>query len=886
MKSVVIEIREQAGLVRHKEPVALGIPLVKGDVFNIENLQLVDDDGNPLPVALTPIAWWHDQSVKWLLVDFQVDMAPHASKSFKLTEPVNVGQKVTSADPLQLLDEADAFRVVTGLFQFAICRSGNLSLQGIEIDGNNALAESSRIVLTDEQGQTWMPYVEQYEVERHNEIRSIIAFSGCFRGNGKAHTLRFKSRLHFFAGQGTVRIDFTLWNPEAACHPQCVWDLGDAESVFFKGLSCEFSLADKSADCFYALDPKEEEAGCPEDILIYQDSSGGRNWRSHNHVNRHGAIPLNFQGYEVRNGKGSVVRKGKRTTPVISLKGERSSLSCTIPYFWQNFPKALSCNNGVISVDLFPGQFADVYELQGGEQKTHSFYLHADSGKEQSRQNALAWVHHPLVPHVDAEQYYLAALSPRPVPCSKELMADPLYAGYQNYITTAVQGERSFFERREIIDEYGWRNFGDMYADHEAVVHSGDGEFVSHYNNQYDGIKGGLFQFMRTGESEWFRLADELARHVADIDIYRTDNDRYQYNGGLFWHTDHHLDAATATHRTTSKKHFELKDPRFVGGGPSYEHNYSTGFCYYYWMTGEKPFKECVLLFAQYVIRGLEGPDTLLEYSINSAKKLKSRLKKSTGPSPFGLTTGPGRGSGNALNTLLDAYLISSDEVYLERAEWLIGQCVSPWDDVASRNLLNAELRWMYTIFMQSLGRYLDVSMERGQVQGFFEYARSAFLNYADWMLDNEYPYLEKPELLEFPNETWAAQDIRKADILALAARYCEKERQSLFLRKSRHFFEKSLQHVLEFKENSYLTRPIVVVMTNGLVHMDVYQNVDHLTDWAQGGEKTIRNHPTLEKEPNFMAVLGTELKNIARIARKSSLTKEISWLKNRMSSR
>jgi len=886
MKSVGIEVREQAGLARHKEPIAVGIPLGKGKVRNAENLQLVDDEEISLPVALTPIAWWHDQSVKWLLADFQVDMAAHASKSLKLTDLVSSRQMVPLADPLLLVDKGDTIRVETGLYRFSICRSGNLSLKGIEIGANNVLAEPSLIVLTDAEGQTWMPRVEQYEIERHNEIRCIIAFAGGFKGNGNSHTLRFKSRMHFFAGKGTVRIDFTVWNPEAACHPQCVWDLGDAGSAFFKSLRCKFHFADKTAECFYSLDPMEDVADCPEDILIYQDSSGGRNWRSRNHVNRDGAIPLSFQGFEVRNGRGSVMRKGERATPALSLKGERSSLSCTMPCFWQNFPKALSCSDKVISVDLFPGQYADLYELQGGEQKTHSFYLHADSGKEQSRHNALAWVHHPLVPHVSAEQYYLAALSPRPVPCGKELMADPLYAGYQNYITTAVKGERSFFKRREIIDEYGWRNFGDMYADHEAVVHSGEGEFISHYNNQYDGIKGGLFQFMRTGESEWFRLADELAWHVADIDIYRTDKDRYQYNGGLFWHTDHHLDAATATHRTTSKKHFELKDPRFVGGGPSYEHNYSTGFCYYYWMTGERPFKECVLLFAQYVIRGLEGPDTLLEHGMNSAKKIKSRLKKSTGSPPFGLTTGPGRGSGNALNTLLDAYLISSEEVYLEWAEWLIRQCVSPWDDVASRDLLNAELRWMYVIFMQSLGRYLDVCMERGQVQGFFEYALGAFLKYADWMLDNEYPYLEKPELLEFPNETWAAQDIRKADILAWAARYCAEERRPLFLRKSRYFFEKSMQHVLEFKENSYLTRPVVVMMTNGLVHMDVYQNTDHISDWGPGGKTTIRNQANPEKGPGILTEVASELKNIVKIAGKSSLTKEISWLKNRMKSR
>ena len=35
----------------------------------------------------------------------------------------------------------------------------------------------------------------------------------------------------------------------------------------------------------------------------------------------------------------------------------------------------------------------------------------------------------------------------------------------------------------------------------------------------------------------------QLARHVVDIDIYHTTNDKSAYNHGLFWHTEHYVDA-------------------------------------------------------------------------------------------------------------------------------------------------------------------------------------------------------------------------------------------------------------------------------------------------------------------------------------------------------
>ena len=73
---------------------------------------------------------------------------------------------------------------------------------------------------------------------------------------------------------------------------------------------------------------------------------------------------------------------------------------------------------------------------------------------------------------------------------------------------------------------------------------------------------------------------DDLARHVIDIDIYHTDKDRDEFNGGLFWHTNHYLDAATSTHRTHSREHQKIK-PGGCGGGPGLEHLYTTGLLYH-----------------------------------------------------------------------------------------------------------------------------------------------------------------------------------------------------------------------------------------------------------------------------------------------------------------
>ncbi len=71
------------------------------------------------------------------------------------------------------------------------------------------------------------------------------------------------------------------------------------------------------------------------------------------------------------------------------------------------------------------------------------------------------------------------------VPASEDPHAD-----YVRLVNAAIEGPDTFELKRERVDEYGWRHFGDLYADHEAVRDPGPQPLVSHYNNQYDALAG------------------------------------------------------------------------------------------------------------------------------------------------------------------------------------------------------------------------------------------------------------------------------------------------------------------------------------------------------------------------------------------------------------
>jgi hypothetical protein len=537
----------------------------------------------------------------------------------------------------------------------------------------------------------------------------------------------------------------------------------------------------------------------PAPVEIYQDSSGGENWQSPVHQNRHGKNPNRFRGYRFL--KSGTQRIGARATPILVLEHGASVIAAAMPYFWQNFPKAMEATNETITLRLFPGQYSDLFELQGGEEKTHSFAL--AFGPDSVTTDPLSWIRSPLIAHAEPGWYCSAGGLPYRTP-----LADDQNSDYLQLVDLAIEGKESFDCKREVADEYGWRHFGDVPADHEAVFHHGPESFVSHYNNQYDALAGLALQFLRSGDGRWWKRLQELATHVVDIDIYHTTRDRPAYNHGLFWHTCHHTTAGTSTHRSY---------PRAMGvrgGGPSNMHNYTTGLLLHHFLTGDPRSRQTVIDLASWVIDMDDGNRTALRWLTRAPTGLAS----ATGSPGF---HGPGRGAGNSINALLDGHRLTGRAEFLAKAEGLIRRCIHPCDDIAGRQLLDAERRWSYTMFLQALGRYLDHKQDLGTLDFNYAYAQESLLHYARWMADHEIPYLDKPERLEQPTETWAAQDMRKSEVFQYSAIHAAGIERAQFLEKCRFFFRYSVTTLSRMKTRA-LTRPLVLMLSNGLMYNDV----------------------------------------------------------------
>jgi hypothetical protein len=83
-------------------------------------------------------------------------------------------------------------------------------------------------------------------------------------------------------------------------------------------------------------------------------------------------------------------------------------------------------------------------------------------------------------------------------------------------------------------------------------------------------------------------------------------------------------------------------------------------------------------------------------------------------------------------------------------------------------------------------------------------------------MLRNEVPYFDHPEKLEYPTETWAAQELRKANVLRLAASHADESLKTRLWCRARELADRAWADLHRFESRS-VTRALAILMAEGL---------------------------------------------------------------------
>lgn len=772
----------------------LGVPVPIGYMNNIHTpLGIACDGADATRVQTRVLGYWPDGSVKWLLVCFLSEQL--GSKRSAVLRPLCHSHMAQQGNLPQIAvsPTTDGFSITSGEACIRLAKGERL-LDQLKLSGERWLGESGcRLICYDKRGNRHVGRMDSLVVEEAGPYRVTFAFQGSLGRTG----LRISVRESIHAGSNRVQMQVTIENPRRARHRGGLWDLGDPGSVLLQSLRLELQ-ADKglTGQLRWQEQPDGEVFSTPGKALeIYQESSGGKYWNSRNHVNRHGRIPFKLRGYRVYCEE--LQSDGDRASPILALRGDNRYMTCAIEEFWQKFPSALEVRGEHVMIYLWPEQFPDLFELQGGEHCTRTVWI--DWGIDRGAAwKQLAGIYDS--PSAVVAPAWIAASSAVPF----FSVAPSLRPEAHAILASALDGEQSFFAKREAIDEYGWRNFGDCWADHEQTYAADPRPVISHYNNQYDLLHGLLVQYLQTDDIRWWRLADPLARHVMDVDIYHTDRDKSGYSGGLFWHTNHYRDAGRSTHRTHSVD-MRGKALPGTGGGPANEHNYTSGLLLYHVLTGDERALGSVVGLADWAIKMDAGEQHLLGIASNHRTGLASCT---TEPGYHG----PGRGAGNTINALLDGWLATGQRQYVDKCDEILRRTIHPNDAIPQRDLLNAEPRWSYTVYLQVLLKMLEMTRDAPEWHETRDYARQSVLHYAGWMLTHERAYLDSPAALEYPTETWAAQDLRKGNVLLGAARITTGSAAESLRERGHELLDKAWKSLQSFPTHIY-TRPLALVL-------------------------------------------------------------------------
>ena len=593
--------------------------------------------------------------------------------------------------------------------------------------------------------------VKKFEIIEQGPLVATLSIEGELaheNEQGRAF-IEYDLWIQAWAGQATVRTWLTLRNPRATVRRVLgQWPLGSSGSVYFKEAGWRMmpvqdgvvyttihggAIEDPETGGLRPVTPNHAGASAPapKDGEIYrgpfvqaasliQDSSGGENWFHRTHVNRQWRIPLSHRGWKVRVDV-KEVRQGDRADAWMALGDSRIGLAAGVRHSWQNFPKGLrsvrtASGKAQLEVALWPEEFDDVHELQGGEQKTHEMVFHfyrADGYGAMSKPystwpetaEAMTRALHPPQAFAEGRQYARSGAFDH-----LGFYDDKRAADYER----AAQGgvgdpRRNLFTAREKVDEFGWRNFGDVWADNEV-----GGKILSHYNLEYDMGYAMLLQAVRTLDAKpefarlWWELGEPALRHEADLDVYHCKTDPHGqgvYNGGKFTHTDHAFEPGRATHRANEEDgiHGDLVweyhgGPR--GGGPESGHFGTRGMFTYGLMSGYAPALKVALEMAGLVV-----------YKVTTGAFAQFNFDRT---------------SGHNLQVLIEAFNLTGDKKYLDAGRIVIEQSHPKIWWSGGFPARHGMVMWMGSIFLKEAARFLEI--QENEFGRDDELARSAIL--------------------------------------------------------------------------------------------------------------------------------------------------------------
>ncbi|XEC96316.1 hypothetical protein AB6A23_07165 [Paenibacillus tarimensis] len=548
-----------------------GVPWPIGQLQRDELLALLDTEGKPVPVQSWPAAYWPDGSVKWT-----AHAAVIGEKGARQMT-VMKGASPVVEQTLEIIETQHSVEVDTGILVCRFNRAGRPVVREILREGKRVCSGgeltglrearstvSGRTVITEE---PFHGVVSEVTVEQNGPLRAVIKITGRHELNGGMRKwLPFTLRFYFYAGMDDIRMLHTFvydGNPHQEFikglgvrfyvpmsgplynrHVRLAGDTGwFAESP--KGLMT-FRLTDEIAQKYkqqmrgedIAFDPAEEKDAAF--LALLDDSAIWNDFK----LNQ-----LSADSYQIvkRTQEGcSWIRAaaGRRARGFVYVGSEGGGIGIGVRSFWQQSPAALHVHNTAEDEAAVTAWFwspdAGAMDLRHYDTRTHvaSAYEGADELRSTPygvahTTECMLWCRErtpnqeelgamakrkespPLL--VCEPQYYYASrtlgvwsLPDRSTPLKAQLeeTLDDIVSFYQKEIE-----QRSW---------YGFWDYGDLMHSYDPVRHTWRYDIggCAWQNTELAPNIWLWYMFLRSGREDIFRMAEAMARHTSETDVY------------------------------------------------------------------------------------------------------------------------------------------------------------------------------------------------------------------------------------------------------------------------------------------------------------------------------------------------------------------------------
>lgn len=494
---IPVRVEEPIGVSRHQYPITQGCAFPQGVLPDPRYVRLSTSGCDELPLQTTVLARWPDRSIKWLLLDTQMDTRPRQIHNLKIEYgPEIVASPVTSA--LRLIESDRKLTIETGALRINLLRRGAVL---IETAGDVIAGNGPQMLLRDDKGAVFTGRTEKVEIEESHALRAVVKASGGFFSDEGRCVMSWIVRFYCYARQPFVKIYHTF------VHDQ-------NEPLFFQMQEMTFRLP-----LTFGKTPRVM-TGSPKWTISLGDDWGEQTdmvsmWET-------GAGPVAVFGVE----EGRVDRSNPGHGWIYAGDADRG-VQIKLRHPAQNYPKRYTTDGRNMEIHLYPdptgwtapekkglkytelsithdGEYTGALQIPQGMAKTHELFLYAGAAHTDltAAAECAAACEYPLLLEIDSiawEASGALGTFPRYYPEYWRLEASLNRAG------DAMTGSALS----------GMINYGDTGL---TTTENGKQKTLTTDNVAYDHIRSPLRQFLRRGDQSLFWQAEVMALHLMDID--------------------------------------------------------------------------------------------------------------------------------------------------------------------------------------------------------------------------------------------------------------------------------------------------------------------------------------------------------------------------------